>query len=518
MAFLSDLSLLIPVGCETDLDCSFSEKCYSGTCHNPCQVGRPCAPTATCTTLNHTVECSCGPGHTGDPTLLCQSLHCTSNKECPTDQTCYRGACIDPCILAPKCRDGPSCLAQDHTCICAPPLVGDPYIKCSKPLTHECVTDMECDEGHGCVGKECKDLCSYMHPCGVGAVCRVVDTSQLRTVVCECPPGYIKNDHHECIKEEKEITGCQYDADCPVFHACIGNYCSDPCEKSCTTGAECQTINHRPICYCPPSHTGDGYDHCLPLQCTTDSDCSKESVCLKNKCTDTCKMADPCGTNAKCHITEHTTECTCEPGFTGDPHIACHAIHCSEDSSCPPTQSCTDNICVDHCLTINPCNTTQMCTVIDHQVKCSCPEGHTFTARGCVPLVSPLSCTSDQDCQLGEACLDGTCQDLCKKTPCGNQATCIAQLGHNLATVTCQCGPSMTGDPFRECIAIPSPGCTSHQDCPWNQMCLEGQCRDACKNNPCSPGATCRSIGHRAICTCTAGYQGDPLRLCTPGK
>lgn len=514
---MSDLSFLVPVGCESDSDCLFSEKCYSGTCHNPCLRGRPCAPRATCTTANHTVQCSCWPDHSSDPTVRCQSLECTSSKECPSDQTCYRGVCIDPCILAPQCTSGVSCLAQDHACVCAPPLVGDPYTSCSHPPTPQCLIDAECPEEHGCVDNKCTALCPYMDPCGVGAVCRVVDLAELRTVVCECPSGYTGNAHQECVKEERTGTGCQYDADCPFFQACIEGHCNDPCDDSCAPGAECKAINHRPVCYCPPSHTGNGYDHCSPIGCTTDEECSPDSVCLKNKCIDPCTLANPCGAHAKCQTSQHTIECVCEVGFSGNAHVACIAIGCRDDSSCPTTQSCVNSICVDQCQKSNPCNTTQICTIQNHQAKCSCPEGYTPSKGKCVPTDS-LPCKSDQDCQRGEACLDNTCQDLCKKTPCGDQATCTAQLGQGLATVTCVCGPGLIGDPFRECIAIPTPGCTSHHDCPWDQMCVAGQCIDACKNNPCGVGATCRSIGHRATCTCAAGYQGDPLLTCTLGK
>lgn len=517
---MSDLSFLVPVGCQTDSDCLYSEKCYSGTCHNPCQMGRPCAPRATCTTVNHNVQCSCGPGLTGNPTVRCESIGCTSSNECPSDQTCYRGGCVDPCILAPHCSGGASCVAQDHECVCAPPLVGDPYTGCSLPPTPECLHDSECPKGHGCVNNECTDLCPYMQPCGVGAVCRVVDLAEMRTVVCECPPGYTGSANEECVEEEEEERtgeGCQYDADCPFFQACVGGHCSDPCGDACAPGAECKVINHRPVCYCPPGYTGTGYDRCSPVGCIANDECPQENVCLRNKCVDPCTVANPCGAHAKCQTKQHTTECVCQLGYSGNAYEACIAIGCRDNSACPTTQACVNNFCVDQCEENNPCGSTETCTIQNHQVKCSCPEGHTAIRGECVPPES-LPCRSDQDCKEGEACLDNTCQDLCKMTPCGDRATCKALLVQGLATVTCVCAPGLIGDPFRECIAVPTPGCTSHQDCPWDQMCVAGQCVDACKNSPCGEGATCRSIGHRAICTCAAGHLGDPHLACTPGK
>lgn len=517
-------SLLVTVGCEKDTDCSYNEKCFNGVCHDPCQAGRPCAPTATCTTVSHKVQCSCGPGLTGNPTTSCLRVGCSSSEECPLEQACYQEECVDPCLLTSPCGPGSSCHTHHHTttCTCPPHLVGDPYEKCSQPETPECLVDMDCAPGLGCVDKECTDLCLYLKPCGVKALCRTVDLPQMRTVMCECPPGHAGNAYKQCNPTIEEQPKCQSDVDCPIFHACIDNECRNPCEDNpCSANAECHTMNHRPTCFCPLGFTGDGYEACNPNKCNSDNECASDSVCFNYRCVEACTVMRPCGANAKCHSVQHKAECQCESGYTGNAYDLCVVIGCTDDSACPSTQSCQNNVCIDECLRDNPCVASQSCTVVNHRVKCTCLSGYIPFQDGCIkdePQPRPI-CETDQDCTKGEACLDGTCQDLCEKNPCGKDATCTTKSGSKLTTIICQCGPGLMGNPFRECTAVPTvpSGCSTHQDCPWNRGCAQGTCRDPCLDNQCGVGATCHAVGHRSVCSCASGYQGDPNVACFTG-
>lgn len=362
-----------------------------------------------------------------------------------------------------------------------------------------------------------------MKPCGNRGVCKVINLAQMRTVMCECPPGYTGNAYEKCTVVTEKQPGCQYDADCPIFEACIKKQCENPCnDQPCAAGAVCRATSHRPICYCPSGYTGDGYNACSHLECNAEEECPDDSICFNNRCVDACTVSRPCGTNAKCHTSQHTTVCQCDAGYSGEPYISCATMGCRTDSSCPSTHSCLNGICVNQCIVNNPCDTTQICNTNVHQVNCSCPPNYDTVGGVCVPSKPgpKPSCSSDQECDSGTACLNGTCQDLCKKEPCGHKATCTVQSGHSLVTVLCQCGPGLTGDPFRQCVPVPTPtpGCRSQSDCPSDKTCVGGRCADPCQNSPCAPGATCRAIGHRGVCSCVIGYHGDPRVLCTPGQ
>ena len=65
-------------------------------------------------------------------------------------------------------------------------------------------------------------------------------------------------------------------------------------------------------------------------ECTRDSDCSSQLACIAEKCKDPC-LNTPCGVNALCSVKNHRAICTCKESYTGDPYSFCqerkHAPH-----------------------------------------------------------------------------------------------------------------------------------------------------------------------------------------------
>jgi hypothetical protein len=56
-----------------------------------------------------------------------------------------------------------------------------------------------------------------------------------------------------------------------------------------------------------------------------DSDCPNDKYCFKTiRCEDPCPGA--CGTNANCKAVYHRAECSCFPGYTGNPMTYCSRI------------------------------------------------------------------------------------------------------------------------------------------------------------------------------------------------
>jgi len=67
---------------------------------------------------------------------------------------------------------------------------------------------------------------------------------------------------------------------------------------------------------------------------------------------------------------------------------------------------------------------------------------------------------------------------------------------------------------FAVIIPVP-PGCTSDNDCPSNEACINRICRNPCD---CGSNANCLVQNHRPICSCKAGFEGNPNIACHAGK
>lgn len=62
----------------------------------------------------------------------------------------------------------------------------------------DCQSDSECPSRMACINAKCVNPCEEAGPCGKGGVCNVLDTTPVRTMICECPPGYEGNAVVEC--------------------------------------------------------------------------------------------------------------------------------------------------------------------------------------------------------------------------------------------------------------------------------------------------------------------------------
>lgn len=74
--------------------------------------------------------------------------------------------------------------------------------------------------------------------------------------MCSCQVGYIgipPNCRPECVVS----------TECPQDLACINQHCTDPCPGTCGYLAKCHTINHKPVCSCPPGYVGDPFYKCI---------------------------------------------------------------------------------------------------------------------------------------------------------------------------------------------------------------------------------------------------------------
>lgn len=141
---------------------------------------------------------------------------------------------------------------------------------------------------------------------------------------------------------------CFTDNDCPSSAACIDNHCKNPCEspKACGENAECLPVNHDATCKCPLRTQGDPLVKCAAVECSDNNDCPTNKACINSVCVNPCTLPNVCGQKAQCISQNHVTVCSCEAGFTGDPHLGCIAVqYCAADNQCPSGTKCYNGVC-----------------------------------------------------------------------------------------------------------------------------------------------------------------------------
>ncbi|XP_049942282.1 neurogenic locus notch homolog protein 1-like [Schistocerca serialis cubense] len=96
--------------------------------------------------------------------------------------------------------------------------------------------------------------------------------------------------------------------------------------------------------------------------------------------------------------------------------------------------------------------------------------------------------------------------DPCQPNPCGKNTNCRSTAGR----AVCSCLPGYRGSPLSSCE---KGECSVSEDCPSHKTCISSQCRDVC-DGTCGINAKCEARNHVPICSCPAGYSGDPFVHC----
>lgn len=96
---------------------------------------------------------------------------------------------------------------------------------------------------------------------------------------------------------------------------------------------------------------------------------------------------DPCGVNANCEVVNGYYDCTCRPGYFGNPFVSCKP-ECIINSDCPLYLTCINNKCIDLCP--GSCGVSAHCNIINHEPKCTCPRGYEGNPQvECLPCKYP---------------------------------------------------------------------------------------------------------------------------------
>ncbi|KAE8746353.1 hypothetical protein FOCC_FOCC007025 [Frankliniella occidentalis] len=184
---------------------------------------------------------------------------------------------------------------------------------------------------------------------------------------------------------------------------------------------------------------------------------------------------NPCGRNAQCREVNARPVCSCLPGHQGNPLTYCQRGECQDSSDCPHNRKCQNYECVDACA--GTCGINAHCEVRNH-------------IPGQSHRRPPLSLA----------------EELCTATTCGAHTRCDVI---NLVP-TCSCLPGYKGSPLNGCHHE----CEADADCGRGQQCRDFTCQVACTSGTCGDNANCEVRNHRAVCSCPAGYLGDPYTSC----
>ncbi|KAA0193421.1 hypothetical protein HAZT_HAZT000221 [Hyalella azteca] len=210
---------------------------------------------------------------------------------------------------------------------------------------------------------------------------------------------------------------------------------SDPCTPSpCGPNTLCEVNSqHIALCRCQPNFVPDQHTirGCKP-QCLSDRDCPDDYACTATKCVRLCSLNE-CGIDAICKAYRHKAECSCPPGYLGNP-----AIYCAKPERDPTPAY------VDPC-TPNPCGANAQCTSNGAQAVCSCLQRHAGNPlEACVRQ----ECAVHSDCSAQQVCRSNRCIDPCSiPNICGTNTDCTARDRQPV----CSCRSGYVGDPFTSC-------------------------------------------------------------------
>lgn len=190
--------------CRSDLQCADDQSCINNRCVPACSLSSDiCGQSAECYGIDHQASCRCKIGTIGNPSIACTPIGCRSKSDCPLDKSCINSKCVNPC-LSTTCNDSAECRVHYHEIHCVCPL-GYQSTNSGCIITKEtqCISDIDCQPGTACVDAKCINPCLESQPCGVNALCKVIDTTPVKTLVCECLPGNRGNALIECTPNRK---------------------------------------------------------------------------------------------------------------------------------------------------------------------------------------------------------------------------------------------------------------------------------------------------------------------------
>lgn len=295
-------------GCNSDLDCSLSQRCDAArglclciddnACDDAefCNLAGACQPKLEC--LNND-DCGVDAGKicnatTGECVTLSASLQCVLDSQCPFGSYCDAQACKSGCRDDGDCALGTPCLANQ--CDVTP---------------GACSTNSFCEFGQLCSGaNRCVDhslknqLCESCESGDIFGLCPsdcLIDTSV-------APNNCVTN--AQCSRGECLEVRCNDDSDCGAGDSCEGGFFGGVCQQKVCQGGFCGGTGCDDVSNpCPR-----GYG-CFVLQVVSNNQCTLGSG------------SSECGAPRNCN--------------GGGENGAVGFCSCADDSDCPAAASAT---------------------------------------------------------------------------------------------------------------------------------------------------------------------------------
>ena len=421
-----------------------------------------------------------------------------SSTSCKAGQLCLRAQCEDPACDSKQCGADEFCRNSDGTCAkaCSSVTCKTGEVCRDGACEKDSCAGVKCDAGKICVEGACEaEKCNASNVCKAGRVCNpkanacvddpcagvtCPDSKQVcRWGQCQSPPSCsVDKDcpgKQLCLEGKCVQPTCETNSDCASGELCSAGSCkADSCaNKTCQDNEFCRAGQCVPSCagvFCPKGQV------CVDGACTQDPcdgvSCSSGEVCVNGKCVnDTCEQ-DSCKGKRICRAGACTEppcdNIQCPKGQTCSDGQCKGDLPCKQDSDCPGSGVCINDVCKDSGCYTKPCEGNKLClsgACVDNPCASkTCGEGEVCRpVDGECVKVCPT-------CPEGQVCVDGKCvEDPCAGIQCNNEEKCE--------------GGSCKADP-----------CASNKGtCRSQRVCLGGKCSDErCKGMECPSNATCR--------------------------
>ncbi|KAG8232833.1 hypothetical protein J437_LFUL013159, partial [Ladona fulva] len=251
----------------------------------------------------------------------------------------------------------------------------------------------------------------------------------------------------------------------------------------------------------------------LNFSCKVDNDCLDWQTCIQYFCVSPCFFYDLCPANVPCVTEAHRPVCLC-PAENRPSTIGCKmhpVIGCKKNSDCPTQLACLNEKCQSPCIVANPCEAHQECQMQDHQ-----PVYSTETTIGLnisTEVPTQVSFTVTRPIETGKE-VDVTTETQTELTTIGYETQTTSEGESTSSSTSFSTESSEDRELSTSSPETPQP-CESDNDCLGSEACYGSLCQDPCEfAKACAPTAKCHTMAHRPVCTCPAGFEGDPAINC----
>ncbi len=434
--------------------------CVDGGCQwQECAVAADCAVRShedctgswSCANLTCAWTCDSNP-----PPACLTAADCAgaTHADCAGAWSCTQNACAWACIEPPNCVasgcSGEICATQSMDSDC----VWKDWFACLKYTSCGLMADGTCGFADNDAYRACLagvSPCSDNVDCPSGFECLDGTCS---TIACVPSPEICDGKDNNCdgvIDEGCSAATCTADADCPTLQYC---------DLTAATSAPGCCVRLADGSGCPADYPEcQGVCRTRDVACVTDTDCGTEASCVNGTCVagPTCRAVQP-GSHGSCKMVIGVLfdgkQCVLEGGCTCEPD--CDALFPSMDA----------------------CNTA--CGIV-------------------------TGCTTDSECQAGEACIAGACQAVA--STCTQDTDCA--VGRHCDGYVCG-----NGWCSGTCTVNPDGVCAKDADCPTGDSCVKVACM-GCIGCPCygtcQGAAACTPVkpGSHGACDMILGFVFD---------